>query len=83
MDGKEEQKNQMETIRQRLWKTEGFGRRGEGYFSNKMSLTVDIIPEMVTEASKDSGKLSMLSSIKWVAARSFPSIINLAKQRAN
>ena len=48
-----------------------------------MSLTVDVIPEIVTGASKESGKLSALSSINWVAARSFPFIINLAKRRAN
>jgi len=71
MDGKEEHK------------IEGFGRRGEGCFSNKISLTVDVIPEIVTEASKEGRKLSMLSSIKWVAAQNFPSIINLAKQLAN
>ena len=64
-------------------KTEGFGSRDERCFSSKMSLTVDVIPEIVTGASEESGKLLALSSINRLAARSFPSIINLAKRRAN
>ena len=53
-----------------------------GCFFNKASLTEASWPEIVTVASKDNGKLSALSSIKWLAARSFPCIIKSAKQRA-
>ena len=51
-------------------------------FVQQISLTVDSLPEIVTVASRDSGKLSALSLIKQLAAQSFPCIIRLAKRRA-
>jgi len=39
-------------------------------FFQKATLSlVDVTPETVTEASRESGKLSALSSIKWVVIR--------------